>query len=291
MHLTNVLDLTLDAGIRTVQRFRDAVTGPKRGLDFLPGAHAAQESRVAGDASDQYLRAGPMHRSLWRSIEWRLVTPLCRELPRPLADVGCGDGEFGALLFEEVDYGIDGDEPSLAHCRQLPTYSEVLTADVRAHLGVPDGSLASVFSNSTFEHIAPVDGALEAVFRSLASGGRFLFTVPAFGLHEAFSEAYGARFSRRLNAIFGHYNLWPAAVWETKLRAAGFADVVMRGYMTRETAQWFAGLHFILRRRRERRDGERFWDQHRPHFLRLVRESLEARDEAETVCLLIDARR
>ena len=61
--------------------------------------------------------------------------------------------------------------------------------------------------------------------------------------------------------------------------------------MTHEAAQWFGGLHFTLRRRRERREGDAYWRQHLPHFLRLVRESLEVRDEDGTACLLIDARR
>jgi len=156
---------------------------------------------------------------------------------------------------------------------------------------VGDGALASVFSNSTFEHITPVDDALAAVARSLRPGGRFLFTVPAAGLHRAFADAYGNGFSRRLNAMFGHYNLWTAAEWAKALRKAGFSGVDTRGYMTRETAQWFARLHFILSRRRERREGEAFWTRNLPHFLRLVRNSLDVRDESDTVCLLINARR
>ena len=244
---------------------------------------------MAGTDPDEYLRAGPMHRSLWRTIEWRLVAPLCREFPRPVGDVGCGDGEFGSLLFEEVDFGIDGDEPSLAHCRSLDKYRDTRLADVRSSLGVDDASLAAVFSNSTFEHIAPVDGALSAVARSLRPSGRFLFTVPAIGLHESFAHAYGNRFSNRLNAMFGHHNLWTSKEWEAKLRAAGFSEVTSRGYMTREAAEWFAGLHLIQRRRKERRAGDRFWDENLPHFLRLVRESLVAREESATACLLIDA--
>lgn len=292
MRLTNLIELTADNAIRTAQQLRTALTGKRRGgAGFLPGAHEAQATRVAGAAPEEYLRAGPMHRSLWRTIEWRLTAPLCPELPRPVADVGCGDGEFGSLLFRRADFGIDGDEASLAHCRQLPTYETVLGADVRADLGVPDGSLASVFSNSTFEHISPVDGALLSVARALAPGGRFLFTVPSLGLHEAFTRSYGVGLSRRLNSVFGHYNLWRAAEWESRLRAAGFSEVSSRGYMTHGTAEWFAGLHFTLSRRRERREGEAFWEANLPRFLRLVRESLEAEDEAGTACLLIDARR
>jgi SAM-dependent methyltransferase len=292
MRVTNLIDLTVDNAIRTAQQLRTALTGRRRAAAaFLPGAHEAQATRVCGAAPDEYLRAGPMHRSLWRTIEWRLTAPLCPELPRPVADVGCGDGEFGSLLFRSADFGIDGDEPSLAHCRRLPTYGSVLSADVRVDLGVPHGSLAAVFSNSTFEHISPVDGALQSVAESLVSGGQFLFTVPSLGLHEAFTRSYGAAFSRRLNSVFGHYNLWRAAEWESRLRAAGFREVHARGYMTHETAEWFAGLHLTLSRRRERSEGEAFWARNLPHFLRLVRKSLEARDEAETACLLIDARR
>ncbi|HMB68918.1 MAG TPA: class I SAM-dependent methyltransferase [bacterium] len=289
--LVNVVDVALDAGIRTAQRVRNALLRSRRGAAFLPGAHGVQVTRVAGEAPDEYLRAGPMHRSLWRTIEWRLVSEGCRGLPRPVADVGCGDGELGQLMFDRVDFGIDGEERSLAHCRELETYEQVVLADVREALGVPDGSLRSVFSNSTFEHITPVDGALAAVARALEPGGRFLFTVPAAGLDRAFARAYGQRVSDRLNTMFGHHNLWTAARWEEKLRAAGFSEVDTRGYMTQEAAAWFAGLHFVHKRRRERHGGEAFWEQNLPRFLRLVRESLEARDEAATVCLLIDARR
>lgn len=291
MRASSLLELAVENGIRTAQAMRARLRPARGGNGHLPGAHQAQESRVAGEEPDRYLRAGPMHRSLWRTIEWRLVTPLCRALPRPLGDVGCGDGEFGALLFQAADYGIDGDEPSLAHCRSIGTYREVVQADVRQSLGVPDASLAAVFSNSTFEHIKPVDGALSAVARALRPGGQFLFTVPAAGLHHAFVDAYGSGFSRRLNGTFGHYNLWTSGAWTERLQAAGFSSVTTRGYMTRETAQWFARLHFILSRRRERREGEAFWEGNLPRFLRLARESLEAEAEAATVCLLIDARR
>ncbi|MGH9368250.1 MAG: hypothetical protein ACRD3M_11315, partial [Thermoanaerobaculia bacterium] len=53
-----------------------------------------------------HLREMPFHRVIMRSIEARILSQV--ELPRPVLDVGCGDGHFASVLFSEgTDVGLD----------------------------------------------------------------------------------------------------------------------------------------------------------------------------------------
>src|SRR5207245_2080556 len=64
-----------------------------------------------------HLREMPLHRVLIRTIEADILSSV--ELPRPILDVGCGDGHFGSVLFPAgADVGLDRGASDLALARK-----------------------------------------------------------------------------------------------------------------------------------------------------------------------------
>jgi SAM-dependent methyltransferase len=292
MQSGGAIQLALEAAIRGV---RGVVKGGANGAagagepQLLAGSHHLQTIAVKDDGGWKYLYAGPVHRSLWRTIEWRLVKPMVAGMAHPLADLGCGDGEFGKALFEKVELGIDGEAHTIGYC-DPKVYAKTALADVRQEIPAAPGSLGTIFSNSTLEHIEGVDDVLRNAARSLRPGGRLVFTVPSSGLVRAFTNGFGREYSDRLNGILGHHNLWTAAEWTKRMNAAGFSGVTTRAYMTDETAQWFASLHLPPWAQLQRRAGDWMWRSRMPRFRALVEASLSERDEEKTACLLVEGR-
>ena len=107
MQWSGMIQLALDAGLKSA---RSARAGHRHGAGavLLAGSHVVYPTKVHEDGGRPYLEAGPIHRSFWRTIEWRLWKPMVDGLERPIADVGCGDGEFGKSLFPAIDFGFDG---------------------------------------------------------------------------------------------------------------------------------------------------------------------------------------
>lgn len=82
---------------------------------------------------------------------------------QPVLDVGCGRGEFLALMAGEgIDArGVDSDAGMVERCRTLGL--EAALADANGYLaGLEDGSVGSVFSAQLIEHLPHV--ALQRMF-------------------------------------------------------------------------------------------------------------------------------
>jgi SAM-dependent methyltransferase len=95
----------------------------------------------------------------------------------PVLDVGCGRGEFVALLREAgIDArGIDADADMVAYARGEGL--EVEQADAVEHLaGLADGSLGGIFSAQVVEHLpaATLVRFLELAAAKLRGGGLFV---------------------------------------------------------------------------------------------------------------------
>jgi O-antigen chain-terminating methyltransferase len=95
----------------------------------------------------------------------------------PVLDIGCGRGEFVALLGEAgiEAYGIDADADMVAYARGEGLRVE--QADVIEHLaGLPDGSLGGVFSAQVVEHLPPstLVRVLELAASKLRTDGLFV---------------------------------------------------------------------------------------------------------------------
>jgi SAM-dependent methyltransferase len=132
-----------------------------------------------GDATDRILRAHlremPFHRVLIRTIEARILSEV--ELPRPILDIGSGDGHFGSVLFPGgAEVGLDRGLADLAEARGRGVYRLLVAADSGA-MPFPDAFFGGVVSNCVFEHIPDVDRTIGEISRVLRPGGVFACTV------------------------------------------------------------------------------------------------------------------
>jgi SAM-dependent methyltransferase len=101
-----------------------------------------------------------------------------RGATRPVADLGCGRGEFLEALKAEGVTGIGCDANPLMASRAKEKGLAVETADLFAWLGSkPDFSLAGITAFQVVEHMPPASlfDLVELAVRKLAPGGRVLF--------------------------------------------------------------------------------------------------------------------
>jgi SAM-dependent methyltransferase len=92
----------------------------------------------------------------------------------PVLDIGCGRGEFLALLAAEgiAASGVDSDPGMVERCQALGL--KVTLGDANQYLeGLQDGSLGAVFSAQVIEHVPyeQLRGLLELARRKLRPGG------------------------------------------------------------------------------------------------------------------------
>lgn len=148
---------------------------------------------------------------------------------RLIADLGCGHGEFLALLREaghEVA-GVDIDPGMVAHCQALGF--AVTQGDAVAWLQAHPGEFGGVFSSNVIEHLSAVDAQrwIAAAFAALEPGGVLLFATPnpeslIVQFHEFWRDAT-------------HVRMYSRQLLEFLLVDAGFTEVQSGAS---EAAQW-----------------------------------------------------
>lgn len=200
-----------------------------------------------------HLREMPFHRVIMRSIEARILADVA--LPRPVLDVGCGDGHFGSVLFPEgADVGLDPGVSDLAEARGRGVYRLRVAADSGA-MPFPDARFASVVSNCVFEHIPAIDRTISEIARVVRKGGVFACTV----IGERFSELLtDARAWRRLglgrahraylewfNRKSVHFHFDSPDTWRRRFEGAGFDVERWRYYVSPEAAKVFHRAHYV----------------------------------------------
>jgi SAM-dependent methyltransferase len=176
------------------------------------------------------LRDLPYFRALLRAVEARYYEDI--DLPGPVLDLGCGDGHFATIAFDEpLDVGIDPWAGPVRQAAKRGSYRMVIhgTGD---RMPFPDQYFSSVVSNSVLEHIPDLDPVLEEVARVLKPGGRFVFCVPnhhfldnlsvsAF-FEQAGLAGLGQAYRGFFNRISRHHHCDSPEVWQERLGRAGF---------------------------------------------------------------------
>lgn len=195
----------------------------------------------------------PAFRSLIRAIEHRLIQEL-GPLPRPLLDIGCGDGHFAQVTIGHGEAGLDVNTASLQEARRRGVYDHVEAASAW-RMPYRDGVFASVLANCAVEHMPNLDGVFGEVARVLRPGGRFVFSVPT-DRHNAnlwtarLFDRVGARsLARRYRAWFTkvqvHYHMYSPEEWQRRIEAHGFKVTLRRGYLSpRATAYLELGHYY-----------------------------------------------
>ena len=159
----------------------------------LPGANA-------DDLLWRHLKSVPAFRALLRSVEAGFYRDT--DLPEPILDLGCGDGHFATMAFDEqFAVGIDPWVGPLKKAHRTGVYKLVIHGSGN-QLPFPNGYFGSVISNSVLEHIPDVQSVLDDMARVLRPGGKLIVTMPS-----------------------DKFTAWLAgALWFEKLRMNGMAD-------------------------------------------------------------------
>jgi SAM-dependent methyltransferase len=191
---------------------------------------------------NQYWFAPPV--ALWRAIELRTLAQ--ERFPRPILDLGCGDGLIAQVLFADALPLAAGFDPWFGQVRQAAQSGSY--AAVQQALGdampYPDATFATVFSNSVLEHIPELVPVLREAARVLRPGGRFIATVPSDAFRRllagyrsrvavgdfAGAEAYAAEVDRRLE----HHRYPTPDAWARMLARVGITLERARYYIPAE---------------------------------------------------------
>ncbi len=177
------------------------------------------------------------------------------KLEPPVLDVGCGDGHFAAVAYDQpIDVGVDLLNSGLGEARMWGAYGRVVPAS-GTMLPFPDAGFQTVVSNSVLEHIPDLDAALQEISRVLAPAGTFAFTAPSehFGhyllgntaMHQAGLPALGEAYARWFDGISDHYHRLSPSEWQEKLGAVGLAVKHWHYYFPEEAHHVFDVAHYL----------------------------------------------
>jgi SAM-dependent methyltransferase len=201
----------------------------------------------------RHMRDLPYFRALIRAVESSYYQDL--PLPAPVYDLGCGDGHFASLTFEQpIDLGLDPWHGPIHEARQRGAYRSLVEAD-GARSPFPDGHFGSGFSNSVLEHIPHIQAVLNETARVLKPGAPFYFCVPnsrylsELSISRLLGRAYTEWF-RRISRV-SHAD--EPEIWQGRLETAGFELVRWWNYFSpasMRVLEWghYFGLPSVLAR-------------------------------------------
>ncbi len=172
----------------------------------------------------------PYFRGLLRAVESRFYQDL--PLTAPVYDLGCGDGHFASLAFEQkIDVGLDPWHGPVHEAARHGAYRSLVEADA-AHAPFPSGYFAAAISNSVLEHIPHIDEVLAETARLLKPGSLFIFCVPNDNFLPNLSiarffdrlglKSLARRYRLFFNRISRHHHCDDPEVWGQRLEKAGF---------------------------------------------------------------------
>jgi SAM-dependent methyltransferase len=151
--------------------------------------------------------------------------------PGPVLDVGCGDGLFARIAFDDVEvWGIDIDAAEGRWAAASQAYSQVILGDV-TRAALPAGFFGTCVANCSLEHVPRIDLALKNILNSLRPGGLAYLFVPAEGwashltsarvLSELGARAASLGIQNAIDHKFRHHHLYDAQGWSRVLEQSG----------------------------------------------------------------------
>jgi len=169
--------------------------------------------------------------------------------PGPVLDVGCGDGLFARMAFDDVDvWGIDIDAAEGRWAAASKAYTQVILGDV-TQVTLPEAFFATCVANCSLEHVPRIDLALKNILRSLRPGGLAYLFVPSAGwarhltsarvLTELGASALGNRIESSIDHVFKHHHLYDAQGWRRVVEQSGLEVVEVEPVLSTATTVAF----------------------------------------------------
>jgi SAM-dependent methyltransferase len=175
----------------------------------------------------------PYFRGFLRAMEDSFYQEI--DLPKPVFDLGSGDGHFASVAFDEkLDVGLDRWVAPMREARGRNAY-RLLVLGEGAKIPFADEVFASVTSTSVLEHIPDIEPVLRETARILEPGGKFVFCGPNHCFPQEFwgrrlllkigLKKLGDSYGKLFNWISRHAHTDSPAVWTERLENAGFRVV------------------------------------------------------------------
>lgn len=172
----------------------------------------------------------PYFRALLRAVEARFYEDIT--LPGPVLDLGCGDGHFASLAFQEpLDMGLDPWWGPIREAASRTSYKYLVCAE-GDRMPYPADHFSSAVSNSVLEHISDLDPVIQETARVLKPGAPFIFCVPnhrfldtlavSNGLDRIKLKGLADLYRGFFNRISRHYNCDSQDTWKERLERFGF---------------------------------------------------------------------
>jgi len=178
--------------------------------------------------------------AFWRYFELQALKQI--EYERPILEIGCGDGQFSSLVFEEIDEAIDVNPRSVEKCRQLANrlYRRVQCLDAR-ELQFSECGYGTIYANCVMEHIPDIEGVLAGCYRGLRPGGKLAMTVPLTRMNEHLLFPWRWYAKVRQQQLV-HVNLFTKEEWKELLHRTGFSEIEFRPYLSGEACKFWDTL-------------------------------------------------
>jgi SAM-dependent methyltransferase len=190
-----------------------------------------------------YLKEAPLALALERTIECNIYKSL--DMPKPVLDIGCGEGMYAKLLFKsKVDVGIDPNPKELEKAKEYDAYEELICC-YGDKIPKPDKSFNTIFSNSVLEHIPDLLPVLKEAHRLLADDGKFYVTIPTDYFEQNSMVAkvltflglkkIELKYRKFFNSFWQHYHCYSTDGWEKMFQQAGFKVTRFQTYCNTKT--------------------------------------------------------
>ena len=187
----------------------------------------------------------PYFRAFLRAVESSYYQDL--PLPSPVYDVGCGDGHFASLTFDQkIEVGLDPWHGPIHEAQKHGAYHTLVEAD-GAFSPFPDNYFASGFSNSVLEHIPHIDAVLAETGRVLKPGAPFYFCVPntRYLSELSISRLLGHGYTEWFRRISRVSHTDEPDIWKTRLENSGFELVRWWHYFSPDSMRVLEWGHYF----------------------------------------------
>lgn len=211
------------------------------------------QGKTLKDYLTLHLRDLPYFRALLRAIEARFYKDIL--LPAPVLDLGCGDGHFASLAFDQpLDMGLDPWWGPIREAATLTSYKHLVCA-AGDQMPYPGDYFSSAISNSVLEHIQNLEPVIAETARVLKPGAPFIFCVPNHRFLNSLSigrwldkirfTGLADCYRRFFNRISRHHHCDSFDVWEERLKKYGFEIVDWWDYFPPRSLQVLEWGHFF----------------------------------------------
>jgi SAM-dependent methyltransferase len=169
--------------------------------------------------------------------------------PGPVLDVGCGDGLFARMAFEDAEvWGIDIDAKEGRWASASQAYAQVILGDI-TRASLPQAFFATCVANCSLEHVPRIDLALQNILNALRPGGVAYLFVPSaeWASHLTSSRVLSAlgapklalHIEQSIDRLFRHHHLYDRDGWARVVAESGLELVALEPVLSTGTTAAF----------------------------------------------------